>query len=306
MLGQLEEALRLYEAAIPLIETGGDLLLLARARNNAGAFCESLGRMQECRRYTEQALRVVERIGNPDRTAFVLAGLGSVLVTLGDWKGAKDRLDQAMGLVGEERPALNAVLTYVGRLALYQGRWEEAERSLREALAVAQRGERALLENAAALLAELEVQAGRPEQAVRRLEQLAAAEDASLIVFPPLARALLEAGAVERAEEVVTGAIRRARAEGQRFYLLEALRVQGVVLDRQDRLAEAEHALREGLELARSLPYPYAEGILLYQLGLLERRRGAHQQVREHLEAAHLIFQRLGALKDVERTEEAL
>ena len=69
-------------------------------------------------------------------------------------------------------------------------------------------------------------------------------------------------------------------------------RVLGMVRTRQDRTDEAAESFREGLMLARSLPYPYAEARILAEMGMLEE--------------ALAIFQRLGAIKDRERTEEAL
>jgi tetratricopeptide (TPR) repeat protein len=264
--------------------------------------------MEESRRYMEQALQVAERIGNPDQTAFILGNLGTMLVTLGDWEGAGEYLERTIALLGNERMARAAApLSYLGQLAFYQGKWEEARQWLGDALAVAQRtGDRQALEQTQALLAELDVLVGRPEEATHRVEELASAEDVHLVVPPVLAWALLEAGEVERADEVVSNAVRRARAGQERFYLLEALRVQGMVWMHQDRCEEAESAFQEGLELARSLPYPYAEGRVLYEMGVLERQRGEPERAQERLDEALAIFRKLGAGKDIERTEHVL
>lgn len=155
-------------------------------------------------------------------------------------------------------------------------------------------------------MAELEVLTDRPDEAIRRLEERGALEDADIKVFPILAWAYLEAGAVERAEEVVAGAIDRARAGEQRFHLLEALRVEGMIRRRQGRLEEAERAFWEALELARDLPYPYAQARVLSDLGLLAAVRGDPHATRAYLEQALAIFRRLGAKKDTERTEQTL
>lgn len=79
-----------------------------------------------------------------------------------------------------------------------------------------------------------------------------------------------------------------ARERQQSGFLADALWIQGMVLVRQ---AEAERALDEGLKLAVSQPYPYAEGRILEQMGRMEE--------------ALAIFQRLGAKKDIERIEAA-
>jgi hypothetical protein len=51
------------------------------------------------------------------------------------------------------------------------------------------------------------------------------------------------------------------------------------------------------------MPYPHGEGRLLEVYGRLHRDRGVTTAARERLEAAPAIFRRLGAGKDVERTE---
>jgi hypothetical protein len=79
-----------------------------------------------------------------------------------------------------------------------------------------------------------------------------------------------------------------------------ALGVQAMVAIRQEHWEEATSALEEGLEMARAMPYPYAEGRLLHV------QRGEPGPARERLEAALVIFQRLGARKDTERAVQAL
>jgi hypothetical protein len=58
--------------------------------------------------------------------------------------------------------------------------------------------------------------------------------------------------------------------------------------------------------LARSMPYPYAEGRLLHVYGELHVAKGEPVPARERLEAALALFQRLGARKDVERVEQVI
>ena len=68
----------------------------------------------------------------------------------------------------------------------------------------------------------------------------------------------------------------------------------------------AESALREGITLARAMPYPYAEARLLQEQGQLSLQQDEREPAQEHLEAALAIFRRLGARKDIERTEQLL
>ena len=182
----------------------------------------------------------------------------------------------------------------LGQVLLAMGRWEEAETALHQALVMAEaRGDRQALELIHCSLAELEILRGEPEEAITRLEPLAGREGGfRVLIETTLAWALLEAGEETRAGALIGEAVARGRAQGERLALVDALRVQGMVLTRLGQREEAAEILEEGLELARSLPYPYAEARILGQLGKTEE--------------ALAIFRRLGAQKDIERMEQEL
>jgi tetratricopeptide (TPR) repeat protein len=125
-------------------------------------------------------------------------------------------------------------------------------------------------------------------------------------VIPRLAWAQLELGEVEQAEQVLAEAIAHLRTENARLPLAEALVVQALVARRQARWTEAEHALEEGLALARAMGYPYAEARILHDYGLLDQQQSRPEQARSHLEAAWALFQRLRARKDAAQTAQVL
>jgi hypothetical protein len=104
----------------------------------------------------------------------------------------------------------------------------------------------------------------------------------------------------------VEQAIRRTRPENFRLVLVDALRVQGMVAMRLAHWEEAAWALEEGLSLARSMPYPYAEARLLHLSSRLHAQVGKAEAARERLTTALAIFQRLGARKDIEQVERDL
>jgi class 3 adenylate cyclase/tetratricopeptide (TPR) repeat protein len=311
MLGQVEAGNLVLEGALPLVEAGGDLTTLFITLNNLGAVCQHRGRMEQMRMSFERALEVAERMGNPSRVCFALGSLGVSLTILGEWQEARRVLERGVELTRTMSRVADVAnpIAFLGRLALYEGDWEEASGYLHEAVAVTEEtGDWQFREIAQASLAELDVLEGRPEEAINRLEPLAEQEDAGLAwILSPLAWAYLardEEEQIRRAEETAERAVARGRQ--QPGFLADALWIKGMVLIRQGRHEDAERALDEGLKLAGSLPYPYAEARILHQLGLLEQRRGEHRQARQHLEEALAIFQRLGARKDRLRTEEAL
>jgi hypothetical protein len=113
-------------------------------------------------------------------------------------------------------------------------------------------------------------------------------------------------GEVTAAAQLVGQVVTDARSRGDRLALIDALRVQALAAIRQERWDDATQVLEEGISLAHALPYPYAEGRLLQVYGDMYIQKGEADPARERLEAALAIFRRLGAHKDVERTEQAL
>jgi class 3 adenylate cyclase/tetratricopeptide (TPR) repeat protein len=302
-LDQPAEGLRVMEQAIPVIEAGGDLDALRRALNNAAVACDRLGRIELMRKYMERSLVVAERVGNPDQIAFSLGNIGSNLKDAGDWSEARLYLERAVTLVKDRRTAQAcAPLWQLGMLTLREGRWKEAAELLSSALAIGDEADdRAARERAQAGLAELEIVKGHPEAAISRLEDLATWEDANPVLQVILAWACLEAQAVERAAHLSTLAVERARTAGDTVSLCPALRVRAMVFLHEHDWARAEELLTEAVEIARVGMDPYEEARTLRQIGLMQIGRGDLDKAREQLEEALAIFQRLGALKDVEQ-----
>jgi len=138
------------------------------------------------------------------------------------------------------------------------------------------------------------------------------------LLLPVLAWAQLELGAVEQGLALAREAERQARERQTLLYLPEALRIEGMVLTRLARhpeghpegtpegTREGSRVLSEGRERAVAMPNPYTEARILVELGLLNRQEGKGERAEEQLTESLAIFQRLGARKDIERTEQEL
>ena len=122
-----------------------------------------------------------------------------------------------------------------------------------------------------------------------------------IILLPRLAWAQLELGELDVAAETIAAGVERARAATHRIALVDSLWIQGMVQTRQRRWTEAAEALAEGLKIARSLPYPYAEARLLAVRAELHAARDEPAQEREDRDTATKIFIRLGAPRDAAR-----
>jgi tetratricopeptide (TPR) repeat protein len=340
LLARLEESLQAFEEALHLIEGSGDLdgpgadLAADRSRREPGASIAYLepwllryepalilsdaagalhakGRFRDAIHLADRAVGLAERLDDPRHRTWTLGIRSLSLFLIGDWEQAWADIERGVAISRQFQLSSRFAGTVVfrGWLHLGLGAWEEATRDLGEAIALGERsGYLQMLRLAHGALAEIEIRRGRPADARVRLLPLldrpGLEEEDVTQLLPVLAWAHLELGELGEADAVVRQAIRRARTEGSPLLLADALRVQGLIAIRQGWWEEAERALDEGLALARSMPYPYAEARLLYLDGLFRTHQGEGGPARERLEAARAIFRRLGARKDIEHTEQ--
>jgi adenylate cyclase len=293
-LGRIDEARPVMAEAVSLLEQVGDLGRLMAALGNLGEVHRLVGELQEARRFNERALETAERVGNPANVAFFLMNLGQILLSLGEWEEAEEHLERAGEVLASLPSASNAaqfIPATLGEIFLLRGDWEGAAATLQQALGMSEaRDDRQALETIHSTLAALEILRGEPEAAIIRLEPLAGREGGyRVLIETTLAWALLEAGEVSRAAELIGETVARGRAQGEQLALTDALRVQGMALTRLGQQEDAAGILEEALALARSLPYPYAEARILEELGRSDE--------------ALAIFRRLRAQKDIDRSE---
>jgi len=312
-LGRLDEALPVLEEAIRVADVTGDLASLCRALVNVATIHFYRGDLARSRPYGERALEVAERHGGQAEIIRTTTNHGEFSLYTGDWRRACLDFERALALsraIGSPVAAVYPLLD-LGHLRLAEGAWEEAARYVEEALAMAEQGkDLQALRWGHGLLAERDLLEGRPDRARLRLGPFLdrpGLEELDVdVLLPLMAWAHLDLGELDVATEMAARGLTRAQAEGNRVALVDALRVQAIVSIRQRHWEEAERFLEEGLARARGMPYPYAEGRLLYVYGLLHIERDEPGPARERLEAALALFRRLGARQDIKRVERDL
>jgi class 3 adenylate cyclase/tetratricopeptide (TPR) repeat protein len=313
-LGSVEEALAVSEGAIPRAESLGAIDALPNLLNNASFYSTMTGRVHQGTAYAERTLEVVQRIGDRWGMGFMELCLAEALMFEGDWDRASACVKRAEDVYRAMKPspgtawASSYVLSDRAWLDLWQGRWEEASRGLHEALPPKEAGgDIQGVQGISWLLGELELLSGQPEAARTRLERITSLHGIFVLAARvTLAWAYLELGDVERAAETAIRAMAEMRDRGIRVFQPDALRVRGMLLAEQGKWEEAERTFEEAVSLARAMPYPYAQARALNQHGMTHVQKGEPQQARSRMEEALALFQRLGAGKDVERTEQAL
>jgi tetratricopeptide (TPR) repeat protein len=312
MVGRLRDALRVGQEVLPLVEAQCgplDRLIvhtnLAYIHGLQGSF--ALGRLA-----AERALAAAAPLGEGE-LAYTMALRGWQTYLSGEWQRAHRDLDQAVALSRRLPTSWFATypLLFQAPLSLAEGEWAAAAATLQEALALAERGGDLQGRRwAAAAMAEIEILEGHPAAARARLVPLldrpGLQECDVTTLLPVLAWAQLELGQPDEAADTVEQTLARARPEGMRLVLVEALRVQALVALRWERWEAAARSLEEGLALAREMPYPYAEARLLRLDAEVHAHRGAQAAARERLAAAGAIFVRLGARRDAAQVDQAL
>jgi tetratricopeptide (TPR) repeat protein len=163
----------------------------------------------------------------------------------------------------------------LGQLALAQNDEEAAVTYFQEALAIAQPfGDPHTSRRVQAALAECDLLDGLSEQAFQRLVPLldrpGEQEIQVTVLLPILAWAHLGVGDIQPAMDVIRTAITRARVQNLQVPLVDALRVQAMVLASQQIWPAAIDALDKALELSRGMPCPYAEAKTQYTYGQIE------------------------------------
>jgi tetratricopeptide (TPR) repeat protein len=313
VVGGVEEGLQAYQEATRLGEAAGGMTNLAGWYNVVAGVYTMRGELEQSRRALLRSHAVAEQQDNLLRREIGRVRDGVLALHTGDWSQADTDFSQAAAAfrqMGAVRGILSALID-LGHLCLVRGDWEEAVQHLEEAEALAQRsrdfgGRR----DVACLLAERDLREGRATRACARLTPLLDRPGLQEVAVTPLlvclAWATLELDKPQEAAPLVAQAVERHRIDTLRLPLADALRVHALVAARQLRWLEAEQALEEGLHLAQAIPCPYTEARLFQVYGELRLRQGHLASARERASCALALFQRLGARKDVERTEQML
>lgn len=304
---------RAMEDVITIGEKIGDLPTVAVALAALVSWFKDRGELEQAMVHAERALEIQERLGDLYGIAFATYVRGLVSYWTGEWDRARADFERSLRLyqdVGSREHSM-IPLFGLGMLALGHGDSEVGSAYLEEHIAIARRtGDLRWLHWAEVLLAQRDILEAQVEAAQARLEAVldwrSLGETDAARVRVALAWACLEVGDDARAAELVADATRVAEARGDRLVMIEALRVQGMIMTQQRRWPEARHSFERVLELTGSTTFPYARARALHAYGDSLLRQGYEGQARARYCEALGIFERLRARKEVERTRRSL
>ncbi len=291
------EALRLYEA---LRLHGSEV----RALGLLARLDAELGHLASARKAYEA---LVARAHDTDAAvqAEVLADLALVLARAGELAEARKVIEQvlALGRDATSEAAIALGLEAQGALALRAGEVDRGREALEEAsrdlarLGLGPRATRATL-----TLGELELRAGRPEEARRRIEAaVARAGEGPLFALAKArqADALVELGQLEPALGAARAAIEAATRGHRPDGVATAHAAHARVLLAMGKLTDASGAIERAVasgEKSESLDVRLEVALVAARLRLQVREPTELQAVRDALEAALAEAHRAGAL----------
>ena len=309
------EALVTLETAYSVAQEARDLEGLCLIQTNRAIVLMDLGACADAQRSARHALEVAEQCGMLDLIARMLCTLARISFVSGDWDRSLDfcryttqivqALDAAFPSLAEDIAQLQ------GRVYLARGEAQAAQECLQAAMQESQ-GPNSMLAllQAHASLAEADLVHKGATAALARLEpcldRATPYEQASTDLMPLVAWACLQLGDDERATALLTECLKHARERHYHVLLADALRIQALLATRQHRWQEAKAALDEGLALARSMPYPYAEAKGLFVCGDLYAVQDERERAREQYVASIAILGQLGERLYAEGVERAL
>ena len=311
--GRFSEALTLLEDTIPLAEEIGDPSTLCWLLSSASTIYHFRGQWDKDQRCIDQALELAERLGDTPMITLMTFRSATVAHVRGAWGDALQLLSRCMQIQETTKPTWITPypLWLLGEMQLAMGHCEEGIRRLEDSIVLSQgSGDLSPQRFAQAALAEDDLLAGHPEAARARLEPLldrpGLQEGQVMILLPLLVWAYLDLGYEDQAAAMVARATARSTAMGGFYTQVDILRVQAMLLMRQQEWAKALAVLDESMRMAHAMPYPYGEAKSHYACGLLHLQRGEAEHAGEHFEAALSILNRLGEQLYAECIERAM
>ncbi len=254
----LERAIAIAGPADALVEESGATLALQWSTTMRGDLdrAQALG---------ERGIAITRRSGNTDAEALHTANLGLALFYRGDWDEAGRLLERGVELARAGSPSLFSGIppVYLGVLRAGQGDAAAATACYDEASTAPDLQTFAFAGYLAARRAELDLVSGHVESAWARLEpwlgQEAPTRIHDVMLLSTAARASLARGDVDRGEQLVEHALRRAEVTRNEIDGIDAQRLQGRCLETRGRSDEARHCLESARQRATAVPYPAAE-----------------------------------------------
>ena len=310
--GRREESEAMERECLEEAERSRDLWGITASLANLADLARGRGDYAAARSGLERALEIHRRLGSPLGQAQAAVGLGSCDEALGRWDEAEASYRLALELAGGDAPGRPSVEARraLGNLLRKRGDLDRAERALFEVLDAARAtGEGPLVASVLHPIALVERDRERLDEARRNLDQVlealseAGAADALARALADSAELALRMGEEDRAEREAAEAAQLARRLDDRHALALLSGLEARLAHRARRGPEADRLFEESVRALSEVGAVYDLGRCYYEWGVrtLDKARAAAR-----LGTAQRLFERIGALRELERTRGVL
>ncbi|MEX0732389.1 MAG: LuxR C-terminal-related transcriptional regulator [Aquisalimonadaceae bacterium] len=228
-----------------------------------------------------------------------------ILQWKGDWPEALAEVVNARDhLSARAEPVVGRACYQQGELHRLRGEFAQANEMYREA---GRNGCEPQPGVSLLLLAE-----GKPDAAASAIRGIAdsagslqgpGAGSSRLKLLGPYVEILIATGDLETARAAADELTRIAAAFDAPFLLATSAQATGAVLFAEGKMKAALALLREAWTIWQQLAMPYESARVRVLIGRVCQRLGDHETVRMHFDAAHAVFERLGAAPDLVELE---
>ena len=310
--GRWEESEAMERECLEEAERSRDLWGITASLANLADLARGRGDYAAARSGLERALEIHRRLGSPLGQAQAAVGLGSCDEALGRWDEAEASYRLALELAGGDapgRPAIEARRA-LGNLLRKRGDLDRAERTLFEVLDAARAtGEGPFVASVLHPVALVERDRERLDEARRHLDQAletfsdGSAADALGRALADSAELALRMGETDRAAREAAEAGQVARRLGDRHVLALLTGLEARLAHQARRGPEADRLFEESIRALSDVGAVYDLGRCYYEWGVrtLDKARAAAR-----LGTAQRLFERIGALRELERTRGVL
>lgn len=308
LAGEYLDASAAYESALG----DDDPLVVADAHFHIGRVRWRQSRYDDAVAHYEKARATAVELGADELRARIENGLGVVHHARGELAQARAAYSVALELTADATQR-GRVLLNLGAIANIQGDYAEARTLYARSRALFQqtdygRGEAMALHNLGMLSADLSLWDEADEAYQRCLDLLEIIGDKQFIATVLLNRTELSC-ARQRYEEGVANAdlaLSIYSELGDEAGRGDAFRWKGRALRLLNRHGDARRALEQAIRVAKRTQIPLLEAEATYDLGLSFASGEENAAARKTFERARVLFEELGAERDVEHVRDAL
>ncbi|HEY7544527.1 MAG TPA: tetratricopeptide repeat protein [Blastocatellia bacterium] len=306
--GDLEGARYNWSRAARLAEDTDDAILQARVQLQLALILYSEGNLKEAVPAYQAAIDKLEKSDNVRFLLKAYSQLSRLLTRMGSWVAAERLLEDRLRLARENRltKAEAIALTDLAEIRLLQGNVSAAGSVIETAL---QRHGATVYPRTQRILARVLSMRRQHAEAIAALTQgleAARRKDAleeQVLTLLELALAYIEVGNTEQARKQIEAAESISSLDPALTLMGRTLYTRGCLLAALNQPSDANLCFTQSLSIFKTIDDPYRMGQCHLAMGALRTKLGRLESARAHLEEAQRIFNKLGAVAELNKVE---